>query len=314
VIDFSIIIPAKNEAENITACLQSVAEIEYDHSKIEILVIDNGSVDATCQIAEEYGARVIVDSSLNISGLRNLGARHSAGRCLAFIDADCTVSKNWLVEASRYLAINNVAIFGSAPSVPENSGWVPETWFSVRKKKQPVMEVDWLESMNMFIPGNVFTAAGGFDETLVTCEDYELCQRFQSFGKIISDQRIAAVHHGEAADVRHFFRKERWRATSNYAGLTSRYIALKEWPSILLPLAQITCCLIAFILFLSGLFNVASWAWFWGFIVFWQGPLLILAVKKSAAESSVLRRIRLYYLFNIYFLARGSAVFGVKRR
>ena len=313
-IDFSVIIPAKNEAANISACLSSIARADYDHAKIEVLVIDNGSSDSTREIASGLGAQVIADPTLNISGLRNLGADHAAGRLLAFIDADCTVAGSWFLEASRYLDADDIAIFGSAPKVPDNAGWVPKTWLSVRKKSHPLMEVEWLESMNMFIPKEIFHKAGGFDQTLVTCEDYDICQRLRAYGRIVSDQRIIATHHGEAADVAHFFRKERWRATSNYQGLTTRQVSFAEWPSILLPLAQLVCALSGAMFFLAGWIGLMGWSWFVGFMALWQIPLAVLAVTKGSAEQGLFAIVQLYYLFNVYFFARGCAVFGVKRR
>ena len=313
-IDFSVIIPAKNEAANISACLHSIARADYDHTKVEVLVIDNGSSDSTCEIARDFGAQVIVDPALNISGLRNLGAEHASGRLLAFIDADCTVAGSWFMAASRYLDEEGIAIFGSAPDVPDNAGWVPKAWLAVRKKSHPLMEVEWLESMNMFIPKEIFHKAGGFDQTLVTCEDYDICQRFRAYGRIVSDQRIIATHHGEAANVAHFFRKERWRATSNYQGLTTRQVSSAEWPSILLPLAQLMCALIGVIFFFAGWIGFIGWSWFVGFVALWQIPLAVLAVTKASAEQGLFAIVQLYYLFNVYFFARGCAVFGVKQR
>jgi Predicted glycosyltransferases len=186
------------------------------------VVVDNGSEDRTIEIAKNTGAAVYEKPSLTISGLRNFGASQAQGRILVFLDADCTVEKNWLEAASSYLEMQDVAAFGSAPIVPPDSTWVQRTWFHIREKQQPIEDVDWLESMNMFIPRHVFFAVGGFDESLITCEDYDLSRRLGRHGRIVSDKRIRAVHHGEAQTLIHFFEKERWRATSNYRNISER--------------------------------------------------------------------------------------------
>ena len=238
-IDFSIIIPAKNEEKYLAGCLDSINAVTYPADRFEVLVIDNGSTDRTVEIARDKGAKVYSQPDLTISGLRNYGANHAQGRVLAFIDADCTVSNSWLDDAAVYLDRSDIAAYGSAPVVPVDATWVQRVWFLVRKKKDLIEDVKWLESMNLFVPVEMFRAINGFNEYLITCEDYELSTRLRTKGRIVSDQRILAIHHGEAASVAQFFRKERWRATSNYRGLRFRHVELSELFSIVLPLIQL---------------------------------------------------------------------------
>jgi glycosyltransferase involved in cell wall biosynthesis len=313
-LDFSIIIPAKNEERNIGACLDSIFSTDFDRQRYEVVVVDNGSEDRTRDIAQNKGATVYEKPGLTISGLRNFGASQAHGNILVFLDADCTVEKNWLEAAAPYLQLQDVAAFGSAPILPPDSTWVQRTWFTIREKKQTVEEVTWLESMNMFIPRHVFFTAGGFDEALITCEDYDLCTRIGRLGRIVSDKRIRAVHHGEARTLIHFFAKERWRATSNYRTLSARIKNFSEWPSIIVPLAHlllIAALGAALVLSLIGYAISMSCA-----VLFflWQGALLLLAAWKSRPLRSMLSVAQLFVLLNVYFTARGWAVFGSGRR
>jgi len=303
---FSIIIPAKNEEARIGQCIDSLVNLDWDREEFEIIVVDNGSVDQTAAIAGERGAKVFVEPGLTISALRNRGADSAQGRILAFLDADCTVRRDWLRNAAPYLPRQDIVCFGSPPVVPDHATWVQEAWFQVRRKK-PHGEITWLESMNMFVRREIFTAAGGFSEDLITCEDYDLSLRLGRFGTLMTDERIVAVHHGEAMSVGHFFRKECWRGTGNIHGLKHHGISWREVPSIAIPPVY---CALAFLApgwLIAALLTTDKRVLLTASLVLlaWQVPLAGLALWKNGLCRSVVRMIQLYFLLNIYFLARG---------
>ena len=309
---FSIIIPAKNEEVNIGLCLDSIGQVQWDKDQYEVIVVDNGSTDRTVEIATQKGASVYIKPGLTISGLRNYGASRASGEVLAFIDADCTVSSSWLLHASPYLLRKEVACFGSPPIVPEDATWVQKAWFAVRRRSADICDVDWLESMNMFVRRDAFAVSGGFDESLITCEDYDLSLRLKLIGSIVSDSSIVAVHHGEASTVRHFFRKELWRGKSNFAGMIQHGLTWSEIPSLLAPSFH---CL----LWLSWLFsplagNLVLIIVISVFLIIWQMFLLVMCVKKLLPHVSIVSLLQLHFLLNIYLFARGAGVFSSGRR
>ncbi|MBP1728972.1 MAG: glycosyl transferase family 2 [Deltaproteobacteria bacterium] len=309
---FSVIIPAKNEAANIGRCLDSINQVTWDNNCYEVIVVDNGSTDQTVEIAVKKGARVFIRPELTISGLRNFGAEQASGEILVFIDADCTVFTSWLVKASAYLMRKDVACFGSPPIVPEDGSWIPKAWFAVRKKRADLCETDWLESMNMFVRRDAFAASGGFDEALITCEDYDLSVRLQKYGTIISDSSIVAVHHGEAATVGHFFRKELWRGKSNFSGMMQHGLTLSEIPSLIAPSLHCVlwiCWLISSLTGISVVAVVMSML-----LLIWQVFLLLACLRKLRPQLSVTSLLQLLFLLNIYLFARGAGVFSSGRR
>ena len=158
---FSFIIPAFKEVKHLPLYLESIQRLDYPHECIEVIVIENGSIDGTREIAEKSGAVVLVNKGEYVSGLRNLGARYGKGDILAFVDADCTVSRDWLTRAVTYFENSEVAAWGSPPSVPSGATWVQRAWYLVRKKDMEVQEVNWLESMNLFVRRDHFSLLGG---------------------------------------------------------------------------------------------------------------------------------------------------------
>ncbi|WP_224957140.1 glycosyltransferase [Geomonas subterranea] len=302
---FSVIIPARNERKNIGRCLDSMLALRWRRDDYEVLVIDNGSSDDTVEIARSKGAQVLVQPGVTVAALRNLGARRSRGEILVFIDADCTVAPDWLEAASRYLERDDVVCFGSPPVVPPDATWVQRAWFRVRRKKREVGETQWLESMNMFLRREAFAGCGGFDERLVTCEDYDICIRLGRAGKIMNDERIVAVHHGEAATLAHFFRKERWRGASNLAGMRLHGVSRREVPSLLAPVLHGA----SLVLLAAACLAPAGMR---GYLVLpvllWHLLLLAKSLRVHLPHLALSSVLQLYLILNVYLLARGAAL------
>lgn len=307
---FSVIIPAKNEEATLGRCLDSLANVDWDKSQYEVIVVDNGSSDRTAAIAREKGVNLFMMPGLTIAALRNFGASQARGDILVFLDADCSVPVDWLRNASCYISNLEVVCFGSPPVVPQNATWVQTAWFLVRQKSKMCGEVEWLESMNMFVRREAFRAVRGFNAALVTCEDYDLSMRLKVLGKLMADGRIIAVHHGEAATVRHFFKKEYWRGTSNLSGVIHHGITLQELPSLIFPLVYITFGLVVIVFLFIGLLRVSPQLINGGIalLLVWQVPILLMAAWKIRSAFGLLSVLQLYLLLNIYFLSRGGAL------
>lgn len=113
----SVIIPAFNAAETITACVQSVLEQTYNN--IEIIVIDDGSKDNTRQILEKHKIKFDIENlyilhqkNAGPSSARNLGIELARGVYIAFLDADDRWDMEKIDKQIHCLQRNKAALIG----------------------------------------------------------------------------------------------------------------------------------------------------------------------------------------------------------
>lgn len=88
----SVIITTRNEEKNIERCLKSIKAQSYPLEEIEIIVVDNNSVDKTKDIAYKCTAKVY-DFGPERSAQRNYGVGKSEGKYILYLDADMNLSE-----------------------------------------------------------------------------------------------------------------------------------------------------------------------------------------------------------------------------
>lgn len=103
--DVSIVIPAYNEARRLPATLAGWgAFLSSQPYRAELLVVDDGSRDATASVAQAAGARVVrLDPNQGKGGAVRAGVLGAAGRVIAYADADLNVPPTYLNDALRLL-------------------------------------------------------------------------------------------------------------------------------------------------------------------------------------------------------------------
>ena len=100
----SIIIPHLNQNDSLRACLNSLKRQVFDLSKIEIIVVDNGSkLLPTASCAEFECVRLVQEFTPGPGPARNRGVAESRAPFLAFIDADCTADVEWVAAIDATL-------------------------------------------------------------------------------------------------------------------------------------------------------------------------------------------------------------------
>jgi glycosyltransferase involved in cell wall biosynthesis len=213
----SIIVPALNEEKMIGRCLESLAALDFARERFEVIVVDNGSSDRTREISESFqdrlNLRVLEKRGVRISGLRNLGAREAQGSIVAFLDADCLAPKEWLERLIQLLPAEGAGIVGAHYLLPQESTWVGRTWHRYQEAEKSG-EVSHVPAGDLVMRREDFLRIGGFDESIQTNEDYELCERARASGMTVrAVPEIGVVHLGTAQSLRVFFRKQAWHGT-----------------------------------------------------------------------------------------------------
>jgi glycosyltransferase involved in cell wall biosynthesis len=236
----SFVIPVRNDAARLEACLRSIRRNSHVPGQIEIIVVDNGSTDRSSAVASAAGAVVIPVESGRVSELRNRGARHATADVLAFVDADHEIVAGWVYAALNCLQLPGVGLVGALCHAPTDGTWVQNVYGLLRGTRGGQHDVDWLGSGNMAVRRDAFEALGGFDTSLETCEDVDLCHRLRASGlRILSDARLKNIHYGDPKTLREVFSSERWRGRDNLRVSFRRPIAWAALPSAIIPICHV---------------------------------------------------------------------------
>lgn len=212
----SFIIPAKNEGLEIGNTLESIERFFPNEYQREVLVVDNGSTDATVGEVTQRGATVLDGTGLSLGALRNLGASEAQHAILVFLDADISLTPRWaegVGEISKLLRGSRRTITGSWPDVPAGASWVARAWQPRREKRG---EVAHLGTGHLILAKQLFLDLDGFDESLTTGEDYDLCFRARRLGvRIVANPVLRVIHRGEPTSLRDFFFRELWHGAGD---------------------------------------------------------------------------------------------------
>ncbi len=120
--DVSIIIPAYNEERNILKTLSSLSASSTT-KRIQIIVVDNNSTDATLQLSRSTGVTCIIEKQQGITQARNAGLAYATGRYILNADADTIYPPDWIDLMVAPLALDeNVMVYGKFSFIPAQGG------------------------------------------------------------------------------------------------------------------------------------------------------------------------------------------------
>jgi len=206
----SVIIPTLNEASCLTGTLVSLRE----NGPHEIIVVDGGSQDATCQLAQ--AADLLLHSSPSRARQMNLGAAHATGDVLVFLHADCQFETGALESAEKCLRDTSIVagcfrMQVDAPGVLYR--WM-DAWASARVRVSGLIYGD----QGLFLRREDFQRLGGFPNIRLM-EDLFFTRALKNEGRIVLLPKriyVSARRWKKAGVIRQTLRN--WTLTTLAAG------------------------------------------------------------------------------------------------
>lgn len=305
----SVIVPARNAAGMIEPCLRALLD-EATRTALEILVIDNGSTDDTIAKARGLGLPVIqLPPGGFVSASRNHGAREAKAPVVAFVDADCVVRPGWAAAVLDVLADASIGAAGSKYDIRDASTWVERSWDRAYHVRATALgDVPYIPAGNLGMRRSVFLGVGGFDETLETGEDPDLCRRVVGAGfRVVEAPSIRTVHLGEPRTLKAVFRRQRWHGR----GLRLRYADGRIAPIAIMTVLSALAGLAAIASLVAAVATGRVW-WLAGLLLPFGVPALY-AVRYAKAPR-LTHAAALLPIYSAYFLGRVMALPVALRR
>jgi len=285
----TVVIPVRNEANFIRACLDSVVANDYPRDRLEVLVVDGASSDGTRSIVEEYARRYpfirLLDNPRRIpAAALNVGLEHARGDVIVRMDAHTVYAPDYIRKCVELLQTTEAANVGGVQRAV-GQGYVAEAIavaltspFGVgdarfRYTDRPT----WADTVYLGAwRRTTLEALRGFDEAWAVNEDYELNYRLRrAGGRILVSPDIRCWYHVRpslGALARQFFRYGFWRARTAVVHPGSL-----RWRHLIPPLL---------VLGLVGSAGLGAAGSRWGLVV----PVLYAVADVGASLGTALRR------------------------
>lgn len=297
----SVIIPARNEAENIAACLNAIAAQNYPPDLLEVLVIDDHSTDQTAIVAAQSGLpklRVIAladflspEEQVQASKKKasTVGVEQATGQLIVCTDADCVMPPNWL----RHIAAcyeQQKPWFIAAPVLFHEEQNLIERFQSLDFMGMMLVTGAGIQSRRFFLanganmayPREVFTQLNGYKGNIqhASGDDVFMVQKIAA----VEPEKICFVKSPHAIvltkakpDWRSFFQQRlRW-GTKN----KGRQVGYSSW---ILGFVFLYCWLI--------LSSLLAWPWLGPAWLYFS---ILLFLGKCLADYRLLSRAALFF-------------------
>jgi len=252
----SIIIPCYNEQASIALLLNAIYHQTYQRAEIEVIVVDGLSTDQTRAEIAAFGEahpdldiRILDNPARTIPAALNLGIRAARGQYLIRLDAHSMPYPDYVTRCVNDLEAGLGDNVGGVWEIrPGGSGWVAQAIAAAAAHPLGVGDARYryttqaaaVDTVPFFaFRRELVNRIGGYDETLLTNEDYEFNVRVRKAGGVVwLDPAIRSVYFARAtlSDLaRQYWRYGYWKAQ-----MLRRYPQTLRWRQALPPLFVIS--------------------------------------------------------------------------
>ena len=213
----SIIIPTLNEAHAIRPTLDAIAANGMAH---EVIIADAGSSDATAELAEQRGIRLVRATERNRAIQMNEGKKVAGGDALLFLHADTLIAPEALTRITNALRERQVVGGAFARQYESRSLFLRMTCLLAELRGKAF---GWfLGDQAIFVRTQVFDALGGFRE-LEIFEDLDFSRRMKQAGRVVT------LRPPVVSSARRFSSRGPVHTTLSDLWLTRRYLLGKRF-------------------------------------------------------------------------------------
>jgi GT2 family glycosyltransferase len=223
----SVVVCTHNGQSTLTECLARLTTLKYPD--FEVIVVSDGSSDASAEIATTHGVRLVETEHRGLSHARNVGILNATGEIVAFLDDDAYPDHDWLYYLAASLRANGHAGVGGPNIAPDNDGLIAECVAAAPGGPIHVLisdrEAEHVPGCNMAFRKSSLEEIGGFDERFrVAGDDVDVCWRLQESGRTLGFSAGAVVMHRRRDSVRRYLRQQ-------YGYGEAEALLERKWPS-----------------------------------------------------------------------------------
>jgi glycosyltransferase involved in cell wall biosynthesis len=209
----SVVITTKNEQICIEDCLTSVENQDFPRGEMEIIVIDNNSIDNTKEIARGYTEKVF-NIGPERSAQRNFGAKKSSGEYILYLDADMVLSRDVIKDCLEKMKSDKNLVGLYISEKINGQGF----WGKVRNFERSFYDGTVIDAVR-FVKKGIFLEVGGFDENLTGPEDWDFDKKIRSAGKV-ELVKMPIYHNEQNFSLKKYLKRKKY-----YARDFEKYIA-----------------------------------------------------------------------------------------
>lgn len=209
----SVVVANYNGERTLKTCLDSLARLNYPD--YEVILVDDGSTDATPQIARLYPDFRCFrhEKNLGLSAARNTGLAAATGEIVAFTDADCRADEDWLYYLVGDMLVGDFAGMGGPNLLPPEDSLVAAAVMASPGGPAHVMltdhQAEHIPGCNMAFYRWALTEVGGFDPIFRTAgDDVDICWRLQRAGYKLGFSPAGFVWHYRRSTIRDYLKQQ----------------------------------------------------------------------------------------------------------